>query len=744
MALSFFSPDGRDLKDDDIEETYMEGPALPNTLESTLQIFPLAETRASKGVKRSHRESCEASDNVMKQVLFPTGEELLGDSFDRVCLEDHGRAKRRRLERGFESCAAVDRMNERVQAMLEMKQVSGVKVRIGGPGVPVRFKSRLKTSEQKQVLAAVPNPKTFSYMIPNQFNVRMVTPYQLFPYQVSTVQWMMDVEEGKITNENYDPERRGGLLAMVMGLGKTPTSATVVMHTLNLQRMQQSATLYVCPKNLLGTIRNEFEKFFGDQAKVLVYHSHFLRSQYTKMTAKDLRQYDVVITNYATVTARMNSAGKFVKEPSKFITKKTSGPVATTTPGDRFLQAKPRVGTKTSGKVDPSALAFVNFPWFRIILDESHEIRERNTKRFKAVNFLRSPRRWCMTGTPIHNRTADLFNQLIFTGLQLPKGTTCSKASLKSMGLMKMIRWVEYKDAKMVKLPPKHMHKVYFDLSKEERFLHGYYMKNAQRIFREIAHQTGRSKGKKTIEAHVSMIRVMQVCSAPYIITPAAKQEAPSGDDLCDSVPVTVFPTDDNIDQWIKRRDGPAGLGSSKLQKFVSLMRELRETATDRDPLKIVVFANYKSTLRLAIAALEAADAQYDQKHVFVHGGITSTYKREELYTQFRVSPYVEALFMPLKLGGVGLNLTEANRVILLEPWYAWSPIHQAICRVYRIGQMREVDIYQFMASDSAEERVYRIAQNKKDLAEDVAAAQEKKLGVQDMEFILFNPEPET
>jgi DNA repair protein RAD5 len=235
------------------------------------------------------------------------------------------------------------------------------------------------------------------------------------------------------------------------------------------------------------------------------------------------------------------------------------------------------------------------------------------------------------------------------------------------------------------------------------------------------------------------------VFSAPYIITPAAKQEAPAdSDDLCESNPAVVFPTDDNIDQWMKQRDGPAGLGSSKLQKFVSLMRELRETSTPRDPLRIVVFANYKSTLRLAISALAADDSQYDQKHVFVHGGITSTYKREELYTRFRVSPHVEALFMPLKLGGVGLNLTEANRVILLEPWYAWSPIHQAICRVYRIGQMREVDIYQFMATDSAEERVCRIAQNKKDLAEDVAATQEKKLGVEDMEFILFDPAPDS
>jgi len=737
-----------DVSDDESKDHVLNGPPLSNTLATTLSIFPLAESRCNRKRKRPSSPITDPSRDteekqlILHDILFPTDEDLLGDSLDRVTIERNPGLKRRKVGKKKQA-RAINVLNHRLARMLQ--SAPPVSARPLQPGARLAtqlkhiFRTNLKTpavksggkfgAKQRLCTAAI---KTYSYMNPNAFGVRMVTPYQLFPYQVATVKWGVDLEDFVVRNKFYTDGTSGGILAMVMGLGKTPCAATMVARTLNQQRIERSCSLYVCPKNLLGTVRNEFEKFFGDQIKVMIYHREFLRSAYATFDERDIRKYDVVITNYASVVARMNSAGKFETSEEK----SAAGAVDFSFRG--AASAADRLLADTASPQDRAARAFADFPWFRIILDESQEIRERTTKRFKAMSMLMAPRRFCLTGTPIHNKIGDLFHQLEFTGLRLPRGTKYTKGNLKKLDLMKMVRFVEYKDATAVTLPPKHINKIFFNLSKEEQLLHSFYMRNAQLVFKEIETSSGRGKSRKTMEAHVSMIRVMQVCSAPYLITPGSKEDVSSEDALTVN-PAVVFPTDNQIDQWIKVRDGPAGIGSSKMVCFANTMNQLQAEADEKNPLKVVVFANYTSTLRLSISAMQARDPNYDQKHVFVHGGVTSAHKREEMYTKFRMDPEVETLYMTLKLGSIGLNLSEANKVMMLEPWYSYSALHQAESRVHRIGQMRPVDVYYFMATESAEERVYRIAQSKKELAEDIANQRDFKLGMKEMEFILFD-----
>lgn len=719
--------------DEDGEEHDVNGPPLPNTLETALSIFPLAETRKILGNKRQRPEEEKKiiiddgkardviiSTGQLKEVLFPTDEDLFSDSFARVDIESDQLVKRRRIE------ARATNISRRVESMLQMKKVVPVAPKLNNAfrtqlfqrsGVPTKIEQK---AQEEKAIVPVPVVKQYSYMVPNEFGVRMVTPYTLFDYQMDAAKWMIDLEEGKNHHQYYAPNQNGGLLAMVMGLGKTPTAATLVARTLNQQRIERSCTLYVCPKNLLGTVRFQFEKFFGDQIKVMIYHRDFLRSAYNTFDANEIRKYDVIISNYASIVARVAASSIVISKPKK---------------GESKAKEKP------PSKIDAAADAFCKFPWFRIILDESHEIREKNTQRFRAMMCLNSSRRFCVTGTPIYNRVSDIFHQLEFTGLRLHRGVKYTKNNLKDLDLMKLIRFVEYKDAQSVKLPRKTVHKIHFQLSEEEKILHAFYMKSARAIFERIQGEVGRDKGKRTMEAHVSMIRVMQICSAPYLITPASKvtEEAASSEDMMDVPPAIVFPTDNAIDKWIQVRDGKAGLYSSKMNQFVKTMKELRENADEKNPLKLVVFANYTSTLRLAIAAVMQSDPQHKSRNVFVHGGISSAHKREEMYTQFRVQPQIEVLYMTLKLGAIGLNLSEANKVIFLEPWFSFSALSQGESRVHRIGQMRPVDIYYFLAADSAEERVYRTAQAKKDLAEDIASQQDSKLGMQEMRYILFD-----
>lgn len=653
-------------------------PAYPYTMSNVLAVFPLSEhsrKRYRNGSYIYRPEAKTTRTEIMSELLHPTEDTVLANAMVRgTSFDDAATAKRQRQAEVTQQ-HQVRQTETRIMAMLQSSPAT----------------SATPTPVLRQALGR-----------PNQFGVRLVYPLQLYPYQCRAVQWMADLEERRINNQNYLPHCAGGLLAMVMGLGKTPCAGTLIMRTLRAQRAARRCTLYVCPKNLLGTVCREFDKFFGSQLRVQIYHKDFLRSRYREFFTSHICQYDVLVTTYHTILSRQKLAAK---------------------PHTYQSATKHLTAAESDHK---SATHFVQFPWYRIVLDESHEIREKH-KRFEAVSALHSPRRICMTGTPIHNSIRDLFHQLEFTGLRVPRGVKYTKKTLKQLGLMDVIRFVEYKDAeKDVRLPEKQIHVIHFALSKEERFLHQHYVSRAQYTFQQ--HQN--NNGVSFIHVEASMIRVLQVCSAPYVMTPAAKLEAPKPEDHAK----VVYPHNPQIDRWIKYRAGPSGLTSSKMQCFVKLVRNLRGGYPAE---KMIVFGNFTSTLRLAIDALrqQVPDIQYR----FVHGSVGPQDRREQMYTAFRTDPKVELLFMTLKTGNVGLNLTEASIIIFLEPWYSYGALHQAESRAHRIGQTKIVRVYYLLGADSLEERTYQIAQEKKCLAEDIAAQKDFKLRMHDLRNLLFN-----
>jgi transcription termination factor 2 len=554
--------------------------------------------------------------------------------------------------------------------------------------VPVAFKKRQTSTSSAAVAVRVDAPQ--QHLEPaNTFGVRLVSPFQLYPYQQQAVRWLLEVERGLHRTRFHKPGINGGMLAMVMGLGKTLCVGTVIMHTLREQRLASQCTLYVCPKTLMGTVRSELHKFFGDQLRVLVYHRDFGR---TAVRDANFRDVDVVVTNYGSVVSKFVSAGK--------------------------------------AKNDPQARTFCAFPWYRIVLDESHEIRESYTRKFKAVNALSSVRRICMTGTPIHNRVQDIVNQMVFTGVVAPqqrRRDTSGKARNSNNGtslfqdleLDRTVRFVELKDAENVRLPEKQVETIFFRLSQEEQAVYDYYARQARSWVQTAQDQQGRQKTLHSMRARACLTQVLQVCSAAFLVTPTASggQEAP---------PFFLAPND-RARSWMTDRGGSAGLGSSKLRRFVQLMQTLAAEGE-----KVVVFANYTGTLRLAADSLPGG-----LQHVLIHGKMSSR-AREAGFASFREDPKVQVLLMTLKLGSVGLNLTEARTVVFLEPWYAYSALYQAEGRVHRIGQRRPVRVYYLLAEHTAEKRVYDIAMRKKTLASEVCQQAEGVVGLTDMADILL------
>ena len=148
---------------------------------------------------------------------------------------------------------------------------------------------------------------------------------------------------------------------------------------------------------------------------------------------------------------------------------------------------------------------------------------------------------------------------------------------------------------------------------------------------------------------------------------------------------------------------------------------------------KALVFSQFTSFLSLLRTRLDADKIPYE----YLDG---KTRDREARVERFQTDPDCKLFLVSLKAGGVGLNLTAADYVFLLDPW--WNPAveSQAIDRTHRIGQTRRVFAYRLIARDTVEEKVLQLQQSKRDLADAIITADNSlisKLGKEDLELLL-------
>jgi SNF2 family DNA or RNA helicase len=174
----------------------------------------------------------------------------------------------------------------------------------------------------------------------------------------------------------------------------------------------------------------------------------------------------------------------------------------------------------------------------------------------------------------------------------------------------------------------------------------------------------------------------------------------------------------------------PAKKGDSSA-KFDVLIPRLEELAAEGH--KAIVFSQFTSLLALLREQLDAAKLPYE----YLDG---RTRNRDARVERFQTDPDVSLFLISLKAGGLGLNLTSAAYVFLLDPW--WNPAveAQAIDRAHRIGQTREVFAYRLIARDTVEEKVLELQQSKRDLADAVLSADAvglRHLEREDLELLL-------
>ena len=312
---------------------------------------------------------------------------------------------------------------------------------------------------------------------------------------------------------------------------------------------------------------------------------------------------------------------------------------------------------------------FAKKQWNGLVLDEAQAIKNESAKRTKAVKGFKAKFRVAATGTPVENRLLELWSIFDFlnTGLL---GTadgfeTSNRESVKR--LVKPLILRRLKGDVLDDLPPKTEVTRFVELDQKER---AGYEACRLKALEDVAKADRRHKLAMLL---TGLTRLRRFCCNPSLVV------------------------------------GGEGLVSAKLEALAELMAELRDGGH-----RALVFSQFTDYLDIVRKMVEGKG--WSMQYL---DGATPLKERGRRVDAFQ-NGEGDFFLISLKAGGTGLNLTAADYVIILDPW--WNPAveNQAADRAHRIGQRRPVTIYRLIAKDTVEEQVLALHNTKQLLAADI------------------------
>jgi len=339
--------------------------------------------------------------------------------------------------------------------------------------------------------------------------------------------------------------------------------------------------------------------------------------------------------------------------------------------------------------------------WHTLVADEAQAIKNTLTKRSKAAMALQADFKLITTGTPIENHLGELWNLFNFInpGLlgsiakfneryaQAIENQHDYGASQRLKKLLRPFILRRLKNDVLTELPSRTEVTLHIELSAEERAFYEALRRNALEAMAE-AKAGGEQTGQQHLKALAEIMKLRRACCNPRLVMEESR------------------------------------MSSSKLQAFEELVDELLDNRH-----KALVFSQFVGHLALIRELL-------DKKGISYHylDGSTPAPQRKKAVNSFQAGDG-DLFLISLKAGGTGLNLTAADYVIHMDPW--WNPAveDQASDRAHRMGQKRPVTIYRLVAKDTIEDKIVDLHRHKRDLANNLLEGGEVsgKLSVEDM-----------
>lgn len=465
----------------------------------------------------------------------------------------------------------------------------------------------------------------------------------LRPYQLEGAKWLVQLYRNGL----------GGCLADDMGLGKTLQTITVLLHAkeqlaqegqsdqsdeqqLNLfaqpddhDFLNPLHALIVLPASLVFNWESELMKF----APHLSVYKHTGPKRHKKIRL--LQRFDVILTTYQTALR------------------------------------------------DAEMLREMEFEY--IVLDESQQIKNRESKVFKALSEFEARHRISLSGTPIENSLSDLWSQMQFINPDLLGNYSFfkrefitpiekhrdedKKVRLRSLVQPYLLRRTKREVAK--DLPPLTTKIFYSEMSGEQKKLYER-EKSAARNY--LLENFDSSSPKYRILVLQSLTKLRQIVNHPKLVYADYEKGSSKFTDI--------------LEHWdVIRRSGHKALFFSSFVQYLKLFRGQFE--------------------------------QEQQGFSWLTGDLPAKERQKEI-ERFEADERIRSFLISMKSGGTGLNLTAAEYVFILDPWWNPTTEQQAIARAHRIGQDKNVIAVKFITKDSIEEKILRLQQRKSRLAHDI------------------------
>ena len=353
---------------------------------------------------------------------------------------------------------------------------------------------------------------------------------------------------------------------------------------------------------------------------------------------------------------------------------------------------------------DIQILLKINFDY--IILDESQAIKNPSSKVTKAASLLNAKNRLCMSGTPLQNNTFDIFAQMNFLNPGLlgsmeffrnefatpidKFGEQEQKEHLRKLLYPFILRRTKEQVAK--DLPEKTETILFCEMEKEQRKIYDAFRNSYRDKILGSIDEQGIDRSQLTILQ--GLMKLRQICDSPFILNEEEK-----------------YPNH-----------------SIKLEE---LAREIEENIGEH---KALVFSQFLGMLSLIKEKLKEQGIPYEY-----FDGSTSATEREKAIQNFQHNDECRVFLISLKAGGVGLNLTAADYVYIVDPW--WNPAveHQAIDRTHRIGQTKNIFAYRMICIDTIEDKILQLQEKKRTLAKELISDETgfvKALTKADVEYL--------
>lgn len=323
---------------------------------------------------------------------------------------------------------------------------------------------------------------------------------------------------------------------------------------------------------------------------------------------------------------------------------------------------------------------FKDFIWDTLILDEAQMVKNPDTKIAKVLYQLKSRLRVAMTGTIIENHSRELWAHFHFLmpGMlgdrdffekQLSLAAVDSRYVRKIRKITRPFILRRRKEEVAKDLPPLQEYMTFVEMPESQRAIYDHFLAAMRQGLLKKVHQEGAKKHR--MEIFEALLRLRQIACSPLLVS-------------------NLFPeaTDE----------------SGKMQALFIDLETIREEGK-----KALIFSQFSSMLHLIANKLSADKVPFS----YLDG---STRDRETPVRKFQEDPSIPFFLSTLKAGGVGLNLTAADYVLLYDPWWHDAAEAQAISRAHRIGQTKPVIAKRYITLESLEEKLVSLKKAKSNL----------------------------